>query len=109
YQFVNYSLYAGDTFEITLDLGSASSPKTATVELLSAAGAGQGQFGCTFNVPGGAPLARYVVRGTVNNTWANGLLRVSVNPADGSPALLVDNISLRRIDSAVTETACVFP
>ena len=42
----------------------------------------------------------------VDNTWANALLRVSVNPADGSPALLVDDVQLWRVDDDIDQTAC---
>jgi hypothetical protein len=109
YQFVNYSLYAGDTFEIALDLGNASGiTKTARVELLNASGTQHGVFGCTFAIPANAPLSRYRVQGTVVNTWANALLRVGVDPADASPALLVDNVALQRVNELVVETVCDF-
>jgi hypothetical protein len=107
YQFVNYSLYAGDSFEIRLNLGNSSGVnKTARVELLSAGGQQHGIFGCHFEVPAGASMASHIVRGTVNNTWANALLRVSVDPADGSPALLVDDVQLWRVAGELEQTVC---
>lgn len=110
YQFVNYSAYAGQTFEVQLLLGNESGiAKSARVELLSSGGQQHGIFGCTFEVAPQTPLAPYALRGTVRNTWANMLLRVSVNPADGSPSLLVDDVQLARVVSVPIETSCILP
>ncbi|MEL6270357.1 MAG: M23 family metallopeptidase [Chloroflexota bacterium] len=96
YQNVGYSAYADQPLDVTLKLGNASNlAKTATVEIMNAAGRQYGAITCHFSIAPGAPLATYAVRGVPGSTWADVRVQISVNPADGAPALLVDGVTLK--------------
>lgn len=97
YQDTGFSAYADQPLQLTLLLGNDSAiAKTATVELINASGRQYGAFGCDFTIAPNTPLQPYTVSGTAGSTWADVRVQISVNPADGSPALLVDDVSLRQ-------------
>lgn len=108
-----YSAPANSLLELQIDLGNDSyNPKTVTVTALNRSGRQYGAITCNFTLPANAPLQTYTLRGQVNKPWATVRLEVSVNPPDGAPAALADNISLRRLENMADyppETACLSP
>lgn len=107
-QYIPYALDAGSPFEITLDLGNAGdTAKTVEVSLRSVQSPVTGYTHCTFSLAPGAPLATYWLRGRTGYRWSNMALAVSVGPADGKPAVLVDDMSVvYRPGMAVGPVGC---
>lgn len=96
YQDLGYGVAANTPLEITLRIGNDSAiRKTVSVRVLNSAGRDYGQIGCDFAIEPDTPLQTYRVRGMTRSTWANIRLEVSVNPPDGAPAALVDNMSVQ--------------
>ncbi len=109
YQNVDHGVYAHTPFEATLQLGNTSGiAKTVTVSVYNRSGRQYGLIGCAFQVPADTPLQQYTIRGVAVNTWASLRFEVSVNPADGSPAVLVDDLSL-QVRPDVSENECITP
>ncbi len=99
YQDTAVSAYANQPLELTLLLGNDSAiAKTATVELLNASGRQYGVLSRDFTIAPNAPLELVGMCDVPGSTWADVRVQISVNPADGSPALLVDDIVLRLLD-----------
>lgn len=94
-QYIAYALDAGSPFEITLDLGNSSSTvKSVDVSLRSVQSPVTGYTHCMFTLPPHTPLATYWLRGRAGSRWANFALALRVSPADGKPAVLVDDVSV---------------
>lgn len=109
YQDVAYGVAAHTPLEATLQLGNASGiAKTVTVSVFNRSGRQYGLIECAFGIPPNTPLTQYTLRGAAVNTWASLRFEVSVNPPDGSPAALVDDIDL-RVRPAVSENQCITP
>lgn len=107
YQDVEYGIQANTPFEATLRLGNASGiTKTVTVEVYNRYGRQYGSFQCAFQLPPNAPLTLYTIRGSAVNTWASLRFLVSVNPPDGAPAAMVDDISLHVL-AEPTSDQCI--
>ena len=110
YQDVGHSANPDHALSLSLRLGNDSNiDKTATVELLNADGRQYGALTCRFVVLANTPLADYQLQGTPGSTWAAVRLQISLSPADGAPALLVDDITLRRLQTDLAETTCHTP
>ncbi len=109
YQDVENGVQAHTPFEAKIRLGNASSiAKTITVSVFNRYGRQYGIFECAFELPANAPLTMYTIRGSAVNTWANLRFLVSVNPPDGAPAALVDDISLQVLNEP-TRNQCITP
>lgn len=99
---------AGTPFEVTLQLGNSSGiPKYVQLALQSAAGRDYGAIICEFVIPAHTPLERHRVRGVTNATWAGLRLQLNVNPPDSAPGALVDDVSVRRVESAPLQPECL--
>lgn len=109
YQDVSAGIPAHTPFEATLQLGNASgTAKTVTVSVYNRYGRQYGSFECAFQLAANAPLALYTIHGSAVNSWASLRFEVGVNPPDSAPAALVDDISLRLLDSP-TSNECITP
>ena len=109
YQDVENGVPAHTPFEASLRLGNSSSiAKTVTVSVFNRYGKQYGLFECAFVIPANAPLTLYTIRGSAVNTWASLRFLVSVNPPDGAPAALVDDISLQVLTEP-TSDQCITP
>jgi hypothetical protein len=112
-QDVAAAIDANTPFEATLQLGNTSGiAKTVTVSVFNRSGKQYGSFECAFSIPPNTAPKMYTIRGLAVNTWASLRLSISVNPPDGSPAALADDITLAyRPDllPALTETQCIIP
>ncbi len=98
YQDLNYGIAANRLLEVVLLLGNDSGiRKTVSVSLFNSAGRHYGEISCAFALEPGRALQPYIVRGVTNRTWANVRLEFSVNPPDGAPAALVDEVVARRV------------
>ena len=95
----------------TLQLGNTSGiAKTITVSVFNRSGKQYGSFECVFSIPPNTTLTMYTIRGVAVNTWASLRYTIGVNPPDGSPAALVDDIALvYRPDLQLSETQCITP
>ncbi len=111
YQSINAPIAANMVFQVTFQLGNNSGiSKQVTVTLLNGAGRQYGALSCTFDLPAGAPLAPYALAARVPDSWLGLTLSFGINPPDGSPAALIDDIDVRyQPDSAVTDIECRFP
>jgi|GEM_PF-6700736 len=109
YQDLNYSLNANSPIELTLDLGNTSNvvkQVKVAVQPMSWTGA----FQCDFTLLPHTPLRRYVIRGLATVPFPNTRLAIYPNPADSTPDIMVDNISLQyRPDIGVGATECIAP
>jgi murein DD-endopeptidase MepM/ murein hydrolase activator NlpD len=111
WQNIGFGAPANTPFEVSLLLGSDSpNEKQISVTLLNAAGRDYGHFTCTFTLAPGSPLRRYHLLGRTNATWADVRLEIGVNPPDGSPAALVDEIAVvYRPDQTIDQIFCTDP
>ena len=111
YQNIDSGIDANTPFESTLRLGNTSgAAKKVAVSVFNRSGKQYGSFECAFSIPPNTPLTLYTIRAMTVNTWANLRFAISVNPPDGSPAALVDDISLTyRPDVHLSETQCITP
>jgi hypothetical protein len=106
YQDIGFTVPSGTPLELSLQLGNtSSSPKTVNVVAHSPWNF-NGYFQCSFTVPAFSPMQTYTMRGIAGAQWTGIRLEVYVNPANNSPALLVDNFNLQRESFAVTSTEC---
>ncbi len=102
-------MLAHTPFQTTVWLGNASGiAKTITVSIFNSSGIEYGSIECGFNLAANTPLKQYTIQGVTVNTWASLRFQISVNPPDGSPAALVDDISL-QVAPDVTENQCITP
>ncbi len=109
YQDIAYGIRAHTPFEATIQLANTSSiAKTITLSVFNRSGRQYGLIECGFSIPPSATLSLYTLRGVTVNTWASLRFEVSVNPPDGAPAALVDNVSLSVLPS-ITEHECITP
>jgi hypothetical protein len=109
YQDIDAGINAYTPFESTLQLGNASGiAKTVTISVFNRSGKDYGSIECAFSIPPNTPLTEYTIRGVAVNTWASARFEIGVNPPDGSPAALVDNITL-QVNPSVTEDECITP
>ncbi|MFN8560833.1 MAG: M23 family metallopeptidase [Anaerolineae bacterium] len=109
YQTVEHGVAAHTPFQATLKLGNASGiAKTVTVSVFNRSGRQYGLIECAFSIPPNTPLQQYTMRGAAVNTWASLRFEIGVNPPDGAPAALVDDISLQVMSDA-TEEQCITP
>ncbi len=109
YQDVNAGIPAHTPFEATIRLGNASGiAKTVTVSVYNRYGRQYGLFECAFTLAANAPLSQYTIRGAAVNSWASLRFTISVNPPDGAPAALVDDVSLRVLEDSTSEE-CITP
>ncbi len=111
YQTIDSGIDANTPFESTLRLGNSNAAaKTVTVSVFNRSGKQYGSFECAFSIPPNTPLTLYTIRGVAVNTWASLRFAVSVNPPDGSPAALADDLSLvYRPDLQLSKTQCIPP
>ncbi|MBI1256800.1 MAG: peptidoglycan DD-metalloendopeptidase family protein [Chloroflexi bacterium] len=111
YQDIDSGIDANTPFESTLQLGNTSGiAKTITVSVFNRSGKQYGSFECVFSIPPNTSLTMYTIRAMTVNTWASLRYAISVNPPDGSPAALADDISLTyRPDLQLSETQCIAP
>ncbi len=109
YQNVAYGIRAHTPFEATIQLANTSSiAKTITLSVFNRSGRQYGLIECEFSIPPSATLSLYTLRGVTVNTWASLRFEVSVNPPDGAPAALVDNVSL-SVRPSITDDQCITP
>jgi murein DD-endopeptidase MepM/ murein hydrolase activator NlpD len=95
YQQLGYGVPANMPFEITLNLGNSSGVvKWVSVTLYNSAGRDYGMVECIYEIPANSALGIYTIRGRSSSTWANVRLAIGVNPPDGSPAALADEITV---------------
>lgn len=100
------SAHANMPMRVDLQLGNASaSTKRVTITLLNADGRHYGELSCAFDLAANTPLNGYQFNGMTENSWADIRLEIAVNPADGSPAVLVDDVSLRYAPGVDVESA----
>lgn len=93
YQALAGGVWANSTFEVTLRLGNDSGiNKTVSIGLTN------GIDGVWHDVAVTAftPLQTYTLALTVPDSWAIPRLMIVVNPADNTPAALIDDIELQR-------------
>lgn len=108
-QDVEFGIPAHTSFTATLKLGNASgTTKTVRVSVFNRSGWQYGQVICAFSLPANAPLEQYTLRGSAVNTWASLRFEISVNPPDGSPATLIDDVVL-QVDPTVNSDQCSTP
>ncbi|MBN1312171.1 MAG: M23 family metallopeptidase [Anaerolineae bacterium] len=94
-QYMPYALDAGSPFEISLSLGNTSdTTRYVDVSLRSAQSPITGYTQCTFTLPPNTPLTTYFLRGRTGSRWSNFILAISVSPAGGKPAIVVDDMSV---------------
>jgi murein DD-endopeptidase MepM/ murein hydrolase activator NlpD len=107
YQDMGYAAPAHYGMEAAVELGNSSGyEKYVSVILMHSSGRDYGAMECVFTLPPNTPLQAYVVRGQTNTVWATVRLFFATDPADSSPAVLVDNVAVRHVDDAPVETAC---
>ncbi len=107
YQNIAGGVPAHTPFTATLRLGNSSSvAKTVTVSVYNRSGRQYGSIDCVFSLAPKTTLTEYTLQGLAVNSWASARFEVGVNPPDGSPAALVDDISL-QVDPAVTKDECI--
>jgi hypothetical protein len=101
YQDLDASVWANTPFEVALRLGNSSGiAKTLTVTLLNQAGRQYGAASCSFALPPNTALQDYSFGVIVPDAWASIRVEISVNPPDGSPAALVDDVAVTRREVA---------
>ncbi|MBN1427596.1 MAG: M23 family metallopeptidase [Anaerolineae bacterium] len=94
-QYIPYALDAGSPFEVSLNLGNTSDvTKYVDVSLRSAQDPTIGYTRCAFALQPDTSLTTYFLRGMAGYRWTNLILAISVSPADGKPAVLVDDLSV---------------
>jgi hypothetical protein len=112
HQDIDAGIHAYTPFESTLQLGNASGiAKTVTVSVFNRSGKEYGSIECVFSIPPNTALTEYTIRGVTVNTWASARYEIGVNPPDGSPATLADNITLQvspTLDET-EDTQCIAP
>ena len=107
YQDLNYGIPANTPLEVTLLLGNDSGiRKTVIVSVFNSAGRDYGEISCAFVLEPGTALQPYLMRGVTNRTWANMRVEIGVNPPDGAPAALVDEVAVQRLERATVGTVC---
>jgi murein DD-endopeptidase MepM/ murein hydrolase activator NlpD len=109
YQDLYYGAPAYAAFEVSFLMGNqGGAAKTVSVDLLNSAGRDYGLITCDFSLPPDAPMQPYVMRGQTENTWANIRVEFSVNPPDGTPAAVVDDIAVQyKPDIQVEVVECI--
>jgi len=109
YQNLDYQAQTGMPFELTFELGnSGPTAKETWVTLRNVAWTDW--FNCHFVLPAGTPLDTYTIRGKTTATWPNMRYEMWVGPADGQPALVVDNVSVQYKPGLVlTQAECIPP
>jgi murein DD-endopeptidase MepM/ murein hydrolase activator NlpD len=107
YQDMGYAAPAHYGLEAAVKLGNSSGyEKYVSVILMHSSGRDYGVMECMFTLPPNTPLHAYLLRGQTDTVWAMVRLFFAANPADSSPAVLVDNVSVRHVDDAPVETQC---
>lgn len=97
YQDIDAPFPANTPFEITFMLGNDSAiPKSVAVTLMNASGRHYGEVTCGYTIPAHTPLQPYIMTGITPNTWAAARLEFAINPPDGSPAALIDDVTFYR-------------
>ena len=79
-----------------------------TISVFSRSGRQYGLIECAFSLPANAPLEQYTLQGFAVNTWASLRFEIGINPPDGSPAALIDDVSL-QVDPTVKSDQCIMP
>lgn len=107
-QYIPYVLDAGSPFEITLNLGNTgNTTRTVEISLRSVQSPATGYTRCAFTLPPNTAPATYWLRGRAGYRWSNFVLAISVSPADGKPAVMVDDVSVvYRPGMAVGPVGC---
>lgn len=108
YQDLYYGSPANAAFEVSFLLGNkGGAGKIVSVDLLNSSGRDYGLITCDFSLPPNAPMQTYVMRGQTQSTWANIRVEFSVNPPDGAPAAVVDDIAVRYLpENSFDATEC---
>ena len=108
HQDLNYTAPAGAPFEIQLDLGNNSPvAKELRVSLRHYQDWNE-SFTCTFMIPAHTPLTTYTVRGMTAVEWPNVRFEVQVDPSDGIPDALMDNVSvIYNPNLSLQSTECI--
>ncbi len=108
-QDVDGGIQAHTPFQATLRVGNAGGiAKTVTISVFSRSGRQYGLIECAFSLPANAPLEQYTLQGFAVNTWASLRFEIGINPPDGSPAALIDDVSL-QVDPTVKSDQCIMP
>lgn len=107
YQDLGIGMPANFPLDLRFELGNDSAiAKTVTVTLYNAAGRHYGAVSCNFALPPNTPLQPYTMQAATTDTWARVRLEFAINPPDGSPAALVDNVSVMHQPRAAGPTVC---
>jgi hypothetical protein len=108
YQDVPGGWLANTSVVLTVQLGNDSgSDKQVALTFVSAAGRQYGEITCSFNLPAHSQLAPYRMIGLLPESWSALRVEIAVNPADGAPAVLVDDLRLQRaITGPMIEPVC---
>lgn len=94
YQDIYTPAVSNAPFEVSLQLGNSSGVAKQMIVYLHNSNWSD-ILACTFNVPAGAALDTYVMRGRTAMAWSTMYLNLYVEPADGVAALLVDNVNVQ--------------
>lgn len=109
FQVGGYGVRANTTFEVNVRLGNASGiAKTVTLSLYNGTRQDYDQITCVFDIPPNTPLTAYAMRGRASKPWASLMTEISINPPDGSPAALIDDVAVfARPTIDAFETECL--
>ncbi|NDJ60958.1 MAG: hypothetical protein GYB67_07525 [Chloroflexi bacterium] len=111
YQDLFYGTPANAPFEVTLRIGNASPfRKTVTVGLQNASGRQYGIVECSFMIEPNTPPRAYTMQARTTSTWGTLRLQIGVNPPDGAPAALIDDVAVHyRPNLPITAPVCAGP
>jgi hypothetical protein len=108
YQDIGYIVPNGAKLELTVEMGNTSLSDKVVNLVAHSPWDFNGYFQCSFTVPASSAMSTYAMRGIAGAQWLGIRLEVYVNPANNSPALLVDNFNLQHNPAAsFTTTECV--
>jgi hypothetical protein len=107
YQDIGYIVPNGAKLELTVEMGNTSLSDKVVNLVAHSPWDFNGYFQCRFTVPASSAMSTYAMRGIAGAQWLGIRLEVYVNPANNSPALLVDNFNLQHNPAAsFTTTEC---
>ena len=98
-QNINYSIPAGSTLEMDIELGNTSSVTKhlrVHVHRYDDEAIWDDMLVCDFFVPASTPLQHYTLRHQIDQTWEDTRIWIESNPADSLDSTLTDSVRLRH-------------
>lgn len=110
-QDINYEVATRTPIQITLQLGNSSNSTKQVSVHLHDTDHWDGVLSCAFTLYPGSPPLDFSLKGVTTEDFHAVRLEIIAETADGKPSYLVDNVTLKALDSdfAEGEAGCVEP